>query len=138
VERQEHYLYGNHFAPHDIEVKELGTGSTRLETARQLGINFKVVKRLPIDDGIAALRRNFSKLWIDKDRCAILVDALGAYRKEWNDKMGEFKSTPLHDWSSHCADMMRYWAMSNQEAERPSSVTVRSQVPTYNSWHKPR
>jgi hypothetical protein len=136
--RQENYIYGSHFAPHDIEVRELGTGATRIETARRLGINFKVVKKLSIDDGIAALRRNFSKLWIDKDRCAILIDALGAYRKEWNDKMGEFKSTPLHDWSSHCADMMRYWAVSNQEAERPSSVTVSSQVPTYNSWHKSR
>src|ERR1044072_322094 len=34
------YSYGRHIAPHDIQVKEWGSGMTRLEKARQLGIKF--------------------------------------------------------------------------------------------------
>ena len=34
------YLYGEHNAPHDIEVRELSTGKSRRETAYDLGINF--------------------------------------------------------------------------------------------------
>ena len=46
------YLYDSHYAPHDIEVRELGSGKSRREIAWDLGINFRVVPKLPIDDGI--------------------------------------------------------------------------------------
>ena len=50
------YIYGEHFAPHDIQVREMSTGMSRLEIASQLGINFSVVPRAPIQDGINAIR----------------------------------------------------------------------------------
>ena len=54
-------LKGAHHAPHDIEVRELGTGRSRLETAAGLGIDFHVVPRLGIDDGIEATRSFLSR-----------------------------------------------------------------------------
>src|SRR5690606_28523009 len=36
------YNYGKHFAPHDIGVSEWGTGISRLEKAKNLGIKFEV------------------------------------------------------------------------------------------------
>ena len=30
-----------------------------------------------------------------------LIDCLSNYEKEFDDKMGKFKDTPVHDWSSH-------------------------------------
>ena len=44
------YLYGSHNAPHDIEVRELGSGKSRREIAFDLGINFRVVPKLPLSD----------------------------------------------------------------------------------------
>jgi len=109
------YIYGSHFAPHDIEVRELGSGQSRLETARRLGINFQIVPNLQIMDGINAARRRFNTLWIDAQKCDYFLNAIALYRKEWDDKRGEFKPRPYHDWTSHAADMLRYWAVSNIE-----------------------
>ena len=40
VLRDRRYVYGTHHAPHDITVRELGTGKSRLETAKSLGLTF--------------------------------------------------------------------------------------------------
>jgi len=115
------YIYGNHYAPHDIVVREFSTGQSRYETASNLGIDFEMVHdgkmksavpKFAVQDGIQAVRRRFNTLWIDEKNCERLVTALSQYRKEWNDKMGSFKDKPLHDWTSHAADMLRYWAVT--------------------------
>jgi phage terminase large subunit len=33
--KEKPYTYGKHFAPHDIQVGELGTGKSRLEVAKE-------------------------------------------------------------------------------------------------------
>lgn len=123
------YIYAKHYAPHDIVVKELGTGKTRLETARQLGLRFETkfengkersaVPRLSLVEGIDAVRRRLPTLWIDKNKCASFLEALEQYRKEYNEKTGEFTGSPLHNWTSHAADMIRYWAVTPEYVERP-------------------
>lgn len=123
VLKERGYVYGKHFAPHDIAVRMLGeTAMTRLAIARNLGIEFEtqvvgdkettVVPMLSIDDGINAVRMRFNSLWIDEKKCAPLLDALIHYRKKWNDAMGRFEEKPLHDWSSHLNDALRYWAVT--------------------------
>ena len=37
--------YGKHWAPHDIQVRELASGRSRLEAAASLGIKFKIVPK---------------------------------------------------------------------------------------------
>lgn len=110
------YTYAEHYAPHDIEVRELGTGKSRKEVAAGYGINFLTTPNLPIQDGINAVRIRFNRLWIDEKKCERFIDAISQYRKEWNDKMGDYKDRPLHDWTSHAADMLRYWAVTNIHA----------------------
>lgn len=105
------YLYGTHVAPHDIRVRELGSGMTRIEKARQLGIDFTVASRYDIPDGIEAARSLFSKLWIDES-CGTLIKALENYRQEYDSKRKVYKTTPLHDVHSHAADAFRYLATS--------------------------
>jgi len=106
------YTYRYHFAPHDIEVRELSSGRSRRDIARNLGIDFQVAPNLDVEDGINAVRMRFSTLWIDMVKCEKFLEAMTNYRKEWSDKMGEFKMHPLHDWTSHAADMFRYWAVT--------------------------
>ena len=38
------------------------------------------------------------------------IEALRQYRSDWDDKRGVLRLQPLHDWSSHSADSMRYFA----------------------------
>jgi len=113
VLREKGYQYGEHFAPHDIRVRELGSGKSRLEIASELGLDFSIAPNMAVDDGINAVRMRFNTLWIDQEKCKRFIEAISQYRKEWNDKMGAYKPHPLHDWTSHAADMLRYWAVTD-------------------------
>lgn len=106
------YSMGKFIAPHDIKVKEFGTGMTRLEKARQLGINFTVAPDLSVMDGIEAVRSTLPKVWIDEEKCKPLIKALEGYRQEFDAKRRVYKPNPLHDQNSHYADAMRYLAIS--------------------------
>lgn len=104
------YTYGKHYAPHDISVRELGSGLSRLDTAAKLGIKFERIPQQSLEDGIHAARLIFPRCLIDADKCASGIEALQHYRWDYNERMGEFKSRPVHDWSSHAADSFRYLA----------------------------
>src|SRR5258706_3761751 len=105
------YFYGRHFAPHDIAVRELGTGKSRLQLERTMGIKFEAEANLPIEDGINAARTIFSQCWFDKDKCMRGLNALKNYHKEWDEKNKVFRNNPKHDWSSHGADAFRTFAV---------------------------
>jgi len=107
VLRERPYVYGRHFAPHDIQHRELGSGKSRIEIARELGIKFEVAPKLRIEDGIEAVRALLPKCYFDRVKCERGVSALKQYRKEWDDKLRVFKDRPLHDWTSHAADGFR-------------------------------
>jgi len=86
------YNYKEHWAPHDIKVREWETGASRIETAKNLmlslresnpgkeingvkyrdikesGIKFKIVPNISIEDGIDAARRVLNKCWFDKSK----------------------------------------------------------------------
>jgi hypothetical protein len=108
VIKERDYVYGEHLAPHDIQVRELGSGKSRLEVARELGIRFRVVPNLRIDDGIEAVRTTLPKCWFDEKKCAHLIESLRQYRKDFDEKHKVFRDKPLHDWTSHPADAFRY------------------------------
>jgi len=107
--------YGDHFAPHDIEVRELSSGKSRRDTALKMGIAFRVVPQHKVSDGIEATRRLFSRFWFDEKRCRKGVECISQYRYEYDEKKGVFRDNPLHDWASHCADALRQLAMGWQE-----------------------
>jgi len=79
------YIYGTHHAPHDIEVRELGSGKSRVETAALLGLKFITVPNISIDDGINAVRVIFDRCWFDSDKCKQGLNALSNYHKEYDE-----------------------------------------------------
>jgi phage terminase large subunit len=117
------YLYGEHFAPHDIAVRELGTGKSRMEIAAGLGIKFKALPASSVQDGISAARLLISRMYFDEKRCAIGLDALRQYREKRDEKRG-INLGPLHDWSSHAADAFRTLANGYKETQ-PARPTQR-------------
>jgi hypothetical protein len=110
------YVYGKHYVPHDAAGRELGTGKSIAEMMRAQGTEPVVLKRENVETGINAARVLFARCWFDADACAVGLDALMNYRRDFNDKLGEFKNTPVHDWASHGADAFRYLAMSAESA----------------------
>ncbi len=106
------YTYGQHWAPHDIQVRELGSGLSRRDTAASLGIKFELSSDMGLEDGIHAARMLFPRCWFDAVKCKAGIEALGHYRRDYNVRLNEFKATPVHDWASHAADAFRYLAAS--------------------------
>ncbi len=108
------YVYGRHIAPHDIEVRELGSGVSRRETAAKLGVRFEVAPAQSLEDGIEAVRAMLPRCWFDETKCKRGIEALEQYRRVWNDKTRDFQNTPLHDWTSHGCDAFRYGAVTRE------------------------
>ncbi len=116
------YHYNRHVAPHDINVRELGSGRSRLEIAQSLGIRFDIAPKLSLEDGIAAARNLLIKCWFDKEKCADGINCLRHYRWDWNQRLDMAKPTPLHDWASHGADAFRYLAVSERAVAKPKPI----------------
>ena len=120
------YTYSTHYAPHDIKARELTTGKTRWELARDLGLPFREVKKMSVQDGIDSLRSMFPRLWIDRTRCARLISCLTNYHKMYDPKKQEYNKDPVHDWSSHGADAARYLSICYEEEYEHRNTEVTS------------
>lgn len=116
--RETECVYDLNVAPHDIQARELTTGKTRLETARRLGLNFRVAPKLSLESGIEAVRMILSKCWFDENRCSHGIKCLENYRKQYNEKYKVYSDTPHHDYSSHGADAFRMLAIT-ESSYRP-------------------
>lgn len=117
--KEKPYVYGGHVLPHDARVRELGTGQTRVETAQSLGLRpIQIAPRLPVADGIDAVRTMLPRCWFDEQKTQRGMDALRQYRTERDERTQTFRATPVHDWTSHAADAFRYGAVT-QRRQRP-------------------
>jgi phage terminase large subunit len=124
--REKPYVYGKHYPPHDIAVRELGTGKSRKEVAASLGLRFEdPMPALNVMDGIEQARLVLARCWFDETKCAAGLEALRQYRKAFNTRLQEFTGTPVHNWASHGADAFR-------------GLAVRYQVPRLKDAHAPR
>lgn len=130
------YAYEEHFAPHDINVRELGTGSSRLEIAAELGINFTVVPKLSVEDGIEAARTVLPQCYFDSVKTELGVKGLTHYRKQFNERTRSFSAKPLHDWSSNPADAFRMFAVMSDQIGHVMSFD--NPFPEYSTYEKPQ
>jgi hypothetical protein len=111
---ESNYRYRKHTFPHDIKVKELSTNKSRWEFLIASGMSEQTMRYIPLDlslqDGIDATKRIFSRLFID-EKLDQFIKACALYRREWDDKLGVFKSEPVHDEYSHIMDALRTLAV---------------------------
>ena len=105
------YVFGKHFGPHDLETTDVGSGKTRIETARGLGLKFELVPDWSLEDGINAVPLFLDHLYVHKDTNKEWIRSMKAYGREWDEKRGMYKDEPLHNWASHDADETRYAAL---------------------------
>lgn len=112
VLREKGYRYGKHILPHDVNVRDLSTGVSRLNMLWELGVVGTVVApKIFISDGIEKVRLLFPRFRFDKQKAGAIVDALQVYRKQWDDKRGTWQDAPFHGPESHIADAIRTLAV---------------------------
>lgn len=128
--RNKPYNYATHFLPHDAKQRELQTGNTRVEFFANQGINNVEVLRptnytLGQDDINLIARPKFSRVWIDREKCARGLECLRAYHYEYDDKNKLLKSKPEHDWSSHSSSAFIYALMAATECADSKSLELK-------------
>ena len=115
--RDNGYDKGQQILPHDVRVREMTTGRSRLEVLMEAGLDVTVAPSLSIADGIQAVRRMLPRCWFDIEGTKNGLVALRNYRREFNEKQNVFYDKPVHDWSSHFADSFRYLAIGLVEVD---------------------
>ena len=135
--RAEPYLYGTHYAPHDMFNHQWSQGrqaGTTADIAKGFGVEYtrapgpkRFGKGRYVQEGIEAARRLMPRMRFDAKGCEEGIDVLKNYRREIDERKQRddsepfLKDHPLHDWASHGADSLRYWAIStpHKPTEKP-------------------
>lgn len=106
------YVYHEHYLPHDVDTREMTSAKTRKESLESVGLRpIRAGSRLPVQDGINAVRNMLPRCVFDAVKCETGLNALRAYRVEFDPKNRTPRKTPLHDWASHSADAFRELAV---------------------------
>lgn len=108
VLRDKPYAYDKHYIPHDGNQHDKATGLTYCSKGRDLGIAFTVLPLNTIEAGIETVRGMFHRISFDDRKTTQLLKCLENYRKAFDDKNRVYKERPVHDWSSHASDCLRY------------------------------
>ena len=117
----------NHILPHDVMVRELGTGKSRYEILTDAGLDISVARKMSVEDGIQAVRARLPNTWFKKTKSVDKgLECLRNYRRIYNEKLSVYQEKPLHDWSSHAADAFRYLMVGLDDTNH-----------TRSDWNKP-
>jgi hypothetical protein len=126
------YTYGTDYLPHDAQARQLGTGRSLWETLHSLTNRIpRVLAQQNLMDGINAARISIASCWFDTYKCHDGLEALRAYRADYDDKRKAFTDRPRHDWASHGADAFRYLGLAwrQMQPEKPPK-------PPEDSWDR--
>lgn len=115
------YRFDRHIFPHDAKKRDQGAKTTYLDHLRPvLEGKFVVLELEECDkfDGIQTVRSMLSRCVFDEEKCSKGIKHLESYKKLWDDRLGCYKNTPLHDEHSHASDAFRYLAVGLKGLEK--------------------
>jgi phage terminase large subunit len=112
--KERKYNWGTVYLPHDGRHKNFQTGKSAEDVMKALGWTVKITKNMSVEDGIRLARMTFGRMYIDKTKCARLIQCAKRYRRSINQQTQE-AGTPFHDEWSHGADNLRYVAVNAEE-----------------------
>lgn len=131
--RNRPYSFAPLILPHDAVARELGTGKSRQEMLESLGFRTRIAPKLSVEDGIEAVRRMLPRCWIDEAKCAEGLRAVRDYREKRDEKR-RVNLGPLHDWTSHAADALRYLAVAYNEPQAKREERRKPVHAGANAW----
>jgi len=119
------YLIDEHILPHDAMAHEHLTGTTRYQVMVQHGFRCRVLRgnhaKIGVWEGIEQVRIAFPRMWFDARNCEAGLNALRQYRQEYDERRRVYSLMPLHDWSSHAADALRYAVIGLELLRSPAT-----------------
>ena len=106
------YDYDTCLLPHDSEHKRMNADQTIAGQFRSNGFRVDVVPQTPKKLQIAAGSNRSAVAHFDKEKCGAGLEGLKNYRWNYNKRIDETTSTPVHDWASHPSDAFMYGCLS--------------------------
>lgn len=109
---EHHATWGEHYAPHDIEKRQLGARAETVKSiASSLGFDFITVPRTSNKlNSIHAVRTLLPQCEFDEGPTEAGLLHLENYSREWDEKYSVWKNHPRHDAHSHGADAFMTFA----------------------------
>jgi len=129
------YNYDRHYLPHDVKLREWGSGArSRIETLQRLGmVGIHRGAAANPSDRIQAVRQLLPVTrFNDTPRVQMGLKRLKRYRRKWNDALQSY-TVPLHDENSHGADAFGEFAINSglfPPIEKPAPKPVETRMPT--------
>jgi hypothetical protein len=97
--------FKDHFLPHDGQKRDWNTGKNTIDFMMEMGERAFIVPRpTSKSNAIEAMRRKLYLCDFNKENTQRLIDCLSNYSKEFDDKMGDYKNKPVHNWACHGVD----------------------------------
>ena len=132
------YRFGRHIFPHDARKRDAGAKTQYLDHVRPLLEGKFVVldiKECDKLEGIQTVRSMLSRCVFDEERTNRGFRHLEAYKKVWDDRLGCYKNSPLHDEHSHAADAFRYLAVGLKGLERKDNSSDDNDLKAVNRYY---
>lgn len=114
--------------------RNLNTGRSIFEDLADANIPL-FARRTSEIDKIHATKKLLAKLWVNP-QCEKFIKAITNYHYIWDDKRGEYKKEPYHDWSSHAMDQLGYFAVNYIVPELPLSNVERKLKELKNQFYE--
>lgn len=129
--KDKEYVYGKHFLPHDIEVRELTyQGKSRRQYLMGHGIRpIHVVPACNPADRVSASRAILPRSWFDAKGCEVGLKMLRGYRRQWNEHMGVWRAEPVHDGASHGADSFGTGVQGSVDPDSETKTAIPPYIP---------
>lgn len=129
-----HYIIGKVYLPHDAMVKHISAKQSVKKQATDAypgDGRVKIVPNIGIANGINAVRQLFPRLHFNEKLCQEGLQALQHYQYGVNAETQQRTKEPLHNWASHDADSLRYYAVMMTEGTRKRSTESRASNSSY-------
>ncbi len=120
--KEKPYEYQDIWMPHDAKAHTFQTKRSTLEQMLDADLPCKEVPMLSKQHGIDAARLILPSCTINSTACYDGVEALRAYRRQFNELTKAFADVPFHDWSSHGSDAFRYFSLVCAEGSTEKSA----------------
>lgn len=132
------YRFGRHIFPHDARKRDIGSKTQYLDyVVPLLEGKFVVLDIKECDklEGIQTVRSMLSRCVFDAEKTSVGLKHLEAYKKIWDDRLGCYKNSPLHDEHSHAADSFRYLAVGLKGIERKDNKGSDEDLKAVNRYY---
>ncbi len=120
---EEGYTYDQIYLPHDAKAGTLASKRSTIEQfVDEFGMDTVTIQpRLKRQHGIDAARALIPQCTFNETTCKEGLEALRAYRRQFNEKTQQFSNEHFHDWSSNGADAFRGFALTAKKGKMPQT-----------------